>query len=98
MKSSEIVRSPRMVTLEVVIAVVLTVSADRLQSGQIHVGPGGDFTDIQPAIDAALDGDVILVEPGTYTAFRLAKGVVIRSAAPGQRFDVQLDGAPAYVV
>ena len=29
---------------------------------------GGDFTDIQPAIDAAADGDVILVRGGTYSS------------------------------
>ena len=28
----------------------------------------GDFTDIQPAVDAAVDGDVVLVKPGTYGA------------------------------
>jgi len=41
-------------------------------------GPGVDFTDIQPAIDAAADGDVLDVRAGTYTHFTLSgKGLRI---------------------
>lgn len=36
-------------------------------------GPGVDFTDIQPAIEAASDGDVIVVATGNYTRFLLDK-------------------------
>ncbi|MEW6743796.1 MAG: hypothetical protein AB1486_13660 [Planctomycetota bacterium] len=43
-------------------------------------GPGADFSEIQAAIDAASDGDVILVRPGSYAAFTLSKGVVVRSS------------------
>jgi hypothetical protein len=43
-------------------------------------GSGADFNDIQPAIDAASPGDIILVRPGTYNAFTLAKGVVVRAS------------------
>jgi hypothetical protein len=77
--------------------VVLAISVTDVDAAIIRVGPGGDFADIQPAIDAAVDGDVILVQPGTYTPFRLAKGVVIRSAAAGQRFNVQPDEVTPYV-
>lgn len=45
-------------------------------------GPGVDFTDIQPAVDAASDGDTILVLAGTYMA------VVI----DGKELTVQADG------
>jgi hypothetical protein len=37
----------------------------------------GQFTDIQPAIDAAQPGDVLLVLPGDYRLFRLQKGLTI---------------------
>ncbi|MHC4944605.1 MAG: hypothetical protein ACYTG7_16425 [Planctomycetota bacterium] len=36
-------------------------------------GTGVDFMDIQPAIDAAADGDLILVRDGNYNAFTLQK-------------------------
>ncbi|MCI0585418.1 MAG: hypothetical protein L0323_01095 [Planctomycetes bacterium] len=44
-------------------------------------GPGVNFTDIPPAIAAASDGDVLLVQPGTYSHFVLSgKGLRILGA------------------
>ena len=40
-------------------------------------GPGVHFTDIPPAISAAVAGDVILVRGGTYSPFSLNKGLAI---------------------
>src|SRR5262245_19768164 len=40
-------------------------------------GPDADFSQIQPAIAAAQDGDVILVRFGTYDSFTLDKGVIV---------------------
>jgi hypothetical protein len=40
-------------------------------------GPGTNFTEIQPAVDAASAGDVILVRPGTYAPISVSKGVAI---------------------
>ena len=37
----------------------------------LRVGPGEIFTTIQAAVDAASDGDLILVEPGSYPEFRV---------------------------
>ncbi|MFO0983743.1 MAG: hypothetical protein U1E76_18765 [Planctomycetota bacterium] len=42
-------------------------------------GGGADFNDIQPAIDAARNGDLIFVRPGSYRNFVLAKGLTIRA-------------------
>jgi hypothetical protein len=35
----------------------------------VDAGGGGNFTSIQPAVDAAVDGDTLLVKTGTYGAF-----------------------------
>ncbi len=60
-------------------------------------GSGADYDQIQPAIDAAQDGDVILVRPGTYEPFVLDKGVIVRSStAPFEvAATVQIVGIPA---
>ncbi len=42
------------------------------QAGVLVVAPSGaPFTTIQTAVDAAVDGDVVLVKPGTYGGFTL---------------------------
>jgi hypothetical protein len=38
---------------------------------ELHVGPGQDYATIQEAIDAASDGDSIIVHEGTYDAFTI---------------------------
>lgn len=43
--------------------------APPLVAGVVTVGPMGAHAAIQPAVDAALGGDTILVAPGTYTGF-----------------------------
>jgi pectin methylesterase-like acyl-CoA thioesterase len=41
-------------------------------------GPGVFSTDIQPAVDAAANGDLVLVKAGTYSGFTIdAKGVSV---------------------
>ena len=50
----------------------------------VNIAGGGDYTSIQPAIDAAVDGDEIVVHPGLYRE-RIAfngKDIVVRSADP----------------
>ncbi|MCB9914338.1 MAG: hypothetical protein H6828_04190 [Planctomycetes bacterium] len=48
-------------------------------------GAGVDFQDIQPAIDAASHGDLLLVHPGSYAGFTLAKGLTVLGTDPGDR-------------
>src|SRR5262245_43023324 len=51
---------------------------------------GADFTEIQPAIDAASPGDVVLVNPDKdYLGFVLGKGLTIRSRSA--RFRLRQD-------
>ena len=60
----------------VVLALSLPASADVL-----HVEPGGTFGQVQGAILAASDGDVIVVADGTYNAINVdGKGLVIVAA------------------
>lgn len=48
-------------------------------------GPGVDFTQIQPAVDAAAAGDSIQVLPGTYAGFTLNKPLVLFGGGSGLR-------------
>lgn len=43
----------------------------------VNNGPGTHFLQIQPAIDAASPGDVLIVRAGYYRAFTLTKGISI---------------------
>jgi hypothetical protein len=44
------------------------------------VGAGGPFTDIQPAVDAAVDGDLILVRGGSYSGFSILNKELVVAA------------------
>jgi len=65
-------------------------------------GPGSHFLDIQPAVEFAVPGDVILIRPGTYHPFVVSEGlriigqgaVVLTSGAPGSSVCKAL-GVPA---
>ncbi|MEW6742879.1 MAG: hypothetical protein AB1486_08975 [Planctomycetota bacterium] len=64
------------------VLLVLTTTAMPALARVWYVGGSNpDFDEIRPAIDAAQDGDVILVRPGVYAEFSLAKGVMIRASA-----------------
>lgn len=61
----------------------LTLAAAVHGQGGVHVvGPGLPFTAIQPAVDAALDGDLILVRGGSYTGFQIdGKSLIVAADA-----------------
>ncbi len=50
----------------------------------VEEGGAGPYQDIQPAIEAARDGDVVLVAPGTYGPINFdGKGIGVRAVEPG---------------
>lgn len=53
-------------------ALVMATSASLAQADVLTVGVGEDFEQIQDAVMAAADGDVLLVKPGTYTTVRIS--------------------------
>jgi hypothetical protein len=55
-----------------VLALVLGFSTSTAAADVLTVGTGpGNYPQIQPAIDAAVDGDVVLVQPGAYVGFTI---------------------------
>ncbi len=72
----------------ILIALALPASAAPVVSAAfgnvLVVAPtGGNFTAIQPAVDAAVDGDTILIKAGSYAGFSaIGKGINV-VAAPG---------------
>jgi len=63
-------------------------------------GTGIDFTQIQPAIDAAQSGDLIVVHAGSYRGFSLQKGLTILGTGAGNtsvvRGTVMVTGVPGF--
>jgi len=76
------------------IVLLLAFAASITHAAEFHVSLDGtrDFSAIQNAIDAAVDGDTIIVHPGTYyenIEFE-GKNIVLRSTSP-EDFAVVLD-------
>jgi hypothetical protein len=61
-----------------------TAAADRVWVVDDDGGQGTDFVDVQPALNAAVDGDLVLVRPGLYSGFELVgKSVSIAADIDG---------------
>lgn len=90
-------RTPNLFALGGALALtVATLSAQRTWIVDASGGPGVDFTDIQPAVNAATDGDVILVRAGAYTAVQIAgKGLSVLGAQDVRAADLRITGVAA---
>jgi hypothetical protein len=65
-------------TLHVLVSSVALATLSRANVLVVDASGGGSFTQIQPAVDAATDGDTILVKSGVYGAFSVGdKALVI---------------------
>ncbi len=59
----------------------------------VDAAGGGAYTSIQPAVDAAVDGDILFVRAGTYAGFSIVDKSLVVSIDPPVGFDqVKVDG------
>lgn len=77
---------------------VLVILGVPVQADVIHVP--ADYPNIQDAIEAASDGDEIIVAPGTYREVidLLGKAIYLRSSAGADRTRIDAHGQPGSVV
>ena len=75
------------------------IATATLAQTTIHVGPGQSYTTIQSGIDAAVDGDTVLVAPGTYNENINFKGkaITVVSAQGAAKTIIQGDETAAVV-
>ncbi len=59
------------------------VAAASCPAAIITVGPTGkDYTSIQAAVDAAVNGDTVIVYPGCYNSVWISKDITVQSSSP----------------
>ena len=77
------------------------ILAAGLHAATLVVDPsgGGGFTAIQPAIDAAAEGDTVLVKPGEYAITApitfLGKAIAVRGEAGAEQTTIRMSETPA---
>ena len=62
------------------------IQAQRTWIVDVSNGPGTDYAQVQPAVDAARSGDIILIRPGAthaYNGFTISKGLTVTTATRG---------------
>ncbi len=85
---------PAVRELALVATLALSFLASSASAGVIVVNAsgGGQFTSIQPAVNAAVDGDTLLVKGGTYAGFSIIDKTLTVVGDPGA-LNVDINGA-----
>ena len=89
---------PERDVIKMVVALALSMTLSSLCSAQatitVNATGGADFTDIQSAIDAAVDGDIVLVERGEYIIHQpisyRAKAITLRGESGSDETIIRL--------
>lgn len=76
----------------IVFCTLLLLGPEMLAQATVHVGPGQTYTTIQAGIDAANNGDTVLVAPGTYNENIDFKGKAITVTSSGGAAATIIDG------
>ena len=75
---------PTIMSRSLIAALAFSSIASAQTTWTVDDNGGADFVDIQGAVDAALDGDVVEVQPGAYPAFVVdGKQIVIHTSTGG---------------
>jgi hypothetical protein len=79
---------------------ILLLASVAAQGSVRQVGPGRPFADIQSAVNAATNGDVVEVDPGTYAPFVIQgkQIAVIGNQSTGAGASFTVSGAPAITI
>ena len=72
------------------------LAAMALKGNMATVGPMGDFTTIQAAVDAVLPGETVLVHPGTYREQVSAYGKEVHIVGVDKRTCILIDSSSDY--
>jgi parallel beta-helix repeat protein len=80
-RSKLVSKSLLVATVALIVLATLAVPAS---AAELTVGPGGQYTTIQQAVNAANSGDIVRVAPGTYTENVVVNKALTITAASGR--------------
>ena len=85
--------------IQAVVVAVVSCSVLGAATITVDLNGGADYTEIQPAIDAAKDGDTVLVKPGEYVVAEpiklKEKKIAVKSEAGPEKTTIRMSEAPS---